>query len=227
MRAFSAAAFDRGLNASVLCHFKWNSRRRPHQDSRLGQKAIPGKTRTNISAPCSARLPDRTELTAPPSSAEKNKLNKHLVCLPGPRAPKMAPVEKNPALTLIVKSVHRWRDPSIHFSPLAPCPCSHEGDVRAARDCPGRPWPTQHHNTKLENSDLSLVVVVSQKKKGISPNEIVSGEVCLCSQVVPVGWVSATCVIQHLHHLLPSASLSRSRRLEPAAGIRKVLGLVV
>ena len=42
-----------------LCcmNLKWNTRRRPHQDSRLGQNAILGKSQTKISASSSARFP--------------------------------------------------------------------------------------------------------------------------------------------------------------------------
>ena len=46
------------------------------------------------------------------------------------------------------------------------------------------------------------------------------GEECLCSKVVPMGWVSATGVIPHVHHRLLSALLSIARR-ELAPEIRE------
>ena len=43
-------SFDRGSCGSVLYRLTWNTRRWPHHDSRLGQKAIVNMTRTKLSA---------------------------------------------------------------------------------------------------------------------------------------------------------------------------------
>ena len=48
-----------------------------------------------------------------------------------------------------------------------------------------------------------------------------SGQVYLCSKVVPMGWVSATGVIQHGHHRLLTSPLQHLRCLEPAAEVRR------
>ena len=58
----------------MLYHLTWNTRRRPHQDSHLGQKAILSKTRTKFSAPSCARFWVRTEPSAPSSTS------RHRVC---------------------------------------------------------------------------------------------------------------------------------------------------
>ena len=47
------------------------------------------------------------------------------------------------------------------------------------------------------------------------------GQVYLCSKVVPMGWVSATGVIQHVHRRLLTSLLQHLRCLEPAAEIRR------
>ena len=48
-----------------------------------------------------------------------------------------------------------------------------------------------------------------------------SGQVYLCSKVVPMGWVSAIRVIQHVHRRLPTSPLQHLRCLEPAAEVRR------
>ena len=47
------------------------------------------------------------------------------------------------------------------------------------------------------------------------------GQVCLCSMVVPTGWVSDTGVVQHGRRRLLTSPLQRLRCLEPAAEIRR------
>ena len=48
-----------------------------------------------------------------------------------------------------------------------------------------------------------------------------SGQVYLCSKVVPVGWVSATGVTQHIHRRLLTSPLQHLRCLEPVAEVRR------
>ena len=48
-----------------------------------------------------------------------------------------------------------------------------------------------------------------------------SGQVCLCSKVVPMVWVSATGVLQHVHRRLLTSPLQHLRCLEPAAEVRR------
>ena len=48
-----------------------------------------------------------------------------------------------------------------------------------------------------------------------------SGQLYLCSEVVPMGWVSPTRVIQHVHRRLLTSSLQHPRCLEPAAEVRR------
>ena len=48
-----------------------------------------------------------------------------------------------------------------------------------------------------------------------------SGQVYHCSKVVPMGWVSATGVIQHVHRRLLTSPLQHRRCLEPPAEVRR------
>ena len=147
---------------------------------------------------------------------------------------------KKPALTFIVKSVHRRRHPSIHLHQLrharTPTRVTHPPQGTALIHEPTReetchgvmPRTAVAHSASQHKAwELRLAPGGGReppKKTAFTQSVTVSGEVCLCSHVVPMGWVSGTSVIQHLHHRLLSTPLARSRRLEPAA---EILGLAV